>query len=93
MLTKYILWCVEAYTFVQYFSEHINYNQCRYYINTTVYMILPCPTCVHIILWVVTVYWGRHSAESNLVSAGLLKEGGGWGVKVAVKACDASMLL
>ena len=30
LLTKCILWCVEACTFVECCSEHINYNQCRY---------------------------------------------------------------
>jgi hypothetical protein len=69
---------------VDFCSDHINYNQCRYYIG---------PICVRIKLRVVTVYWGRYSAKSDLVSVGLLKEGGGWGVKVAVEACDASMLL
>ena len=90
---KYILWYVEACTFVEFCSEHANHIQCRYL--RKYYSIIGFALshmCFHIILRVVDLYWGWYSAWERPGLYGIFEGGRGWrGAKVVVKACDASM--
>ena len=88
---KYILWCVEAYTFVEFCSENINHIQCGYLCKYySIERFAPSYMCFHITLRIVAVYWGWYSASERPGLYGLyLKEGGG--AKLVVMACDASM--
>ena len=77
---KYILWCVEAYTFIEFCSEHISHIQCgylrKYY---SIKGFAPSHMCFHIILRVVAIYWGWYSAWERPGVCGSFEGGRGVG--------------